>query len=555
MLLGAACGDALGWPQEPRGGLVGGQRARDALTPDAQFRSWTRTAGNYRSRYRDPVRAGEYSDDTQLLLATARCCLHGDHWWEHLVEVELPVWLIYQRGGGGAVLRAAASWAARTPPWIAAGGRRGMATTEKYRAAGANGVAMRIAPHAVYASGPRDLVKRVIRDGLATHGHPRALVGAVAYAQALAHALRSEAVLGYGELLGVVENGLVRAADVVELLPHDWGSADQVEEFGDTWTATNKEMYELLAQIDKSLRRGSLSSPDETLTELGCRDPHISGAGTVSAAGALYLASRFAARPVTGVVTAAFLRGADTDTLASMTAGLLGALHGYEWLGEMASSVQDATYLGEISRALSTEPYQRPLPRVRPNPIVSRRLILEQLYSAEVGKQGEFPDQRLYRIVDVEQLERDRLRTRLHLNDGQTVVVDVRSDTADSRAATMRKSEVTDNRDVDKRSQLIEVTLLTRRIDAGVDFYAKLLDKDLPIRSDVLEVLPGLKIRQVRDSEPVGPLEITLAVCDPEAAVGRTGSPIIRASADDGSVATEDPDGRLIVLKPIPRDA
>lgn len=40
-----------------------------------------------------------------------------------------------------------------------------------------------------------------------------------------------------------------------------------------------------------------MSNPETTLERLGCTDPKINGAGTVCAAAAIYLASRFAARP------------------------------------------------------------------------------------------------------------------------------------------------------------------------------------------------------------------------------------------------------------------
>ncbi len=40
-----------------------------------------------------------------------------------------------------------------------------------------------------------------------------------------------------------------------------------------------------------------MSNPETTLEHLGCTDPKINGAGTVCATAAIYLASRFAARP------------------------------------------------------------------------------------------------------------------------------------------------------------------------------------------------------------------------------------------------------------------
>ena len=50
---------------------------------------------------------------------------------------------------------------------------------------------------------------------------------------------------------------------------------------------------------------------------------------------------------------AAFAYGADTDTIASMTGGLLGAVVGLEWLGDYAVQVQDAQYLRMLGERLA----------------------------------------------------------------------------------------------------------------------------------------------------------------------------------------------------------
>ena len=99
LLLGAAAGDALGWPQEDRSQIVGGRAARE-VEPRPEFRAWERNAGTRFARYVEPIGAGEYSDDTQIMLAVARSCLRGANWSEWLRGVELPLWPVYQRGGG-----------------------------------------------------------------------------------------------------------------------------------------------------------------------------------------------------------------------------------------------------------------------------------------------------------------------------------------------------------------------------------------------------------------------------------------------------------------------
>src|ERR1700678_3437091 len=149
MLTAAAVGDALGWPQELRSNIVGGQKAR-AVQPQPRFRSWERNSGTQYARYQETVNAGEYSDDTQLLLAVARSCLSGKEWLPRLTGAELPTWLLYHRGAGRAVISAARAWADGHPPWER-GSERGRSgdPVAQYFQAGANGAAMRIAPHAV----------------------------------------------------------------------------------------------------------------------------------------------------------------------------------------------------------------------------------------------------------------------------------------------------------------------------------------------------------------------------------------------------------------------
>lgn len=210
LIVAAAVGDALGWPQEDRSQIVGGDEARE-VAPRPQYRDWERNAGTQYGRYLDPVGAGEYSDDTQLMLAVARACQRDD-WFYWLSNVELPFWPVYQRGGGGAVLSASRAWADGHPPWAPTG--KNDDKVSRYFDAGANGVAMRIAPHAIVAARNPDesqLVRRVLLDGIATHGHPRALLGGVIHALALRQALIQEGTLGYGALLEYLLNNLVLA--------------------------------------------------------------------------------------------------------------------------------------------------------------------------------------------------------------------------------------------------------------------------------------------------------------------------------------------------------
>ena len=422
IFLSAAVGDALGWPQESRSHIVGGKQTRESAALRAEFRAWTRWAGLYAGRYHDDVRSGEYSDDTQLLLAVARCCLVGDNWWERLTQVELPAWRQYQRGGGGSLLSAAAAWADGRPPWETGKTQQVQKAVERYRNAGGNGAVMRIAPHAVWADNEHELVARVLRDGLATHGHPRALVGSLAYAFALRDVATSSGTYPYGAAVTAARKGLIAAENVLDALPSKWGTDQDVEAFSDAWESTNQEAVELLDIVADSLAQGAISNPDATLKRLGCADPNINGAGTVSAAAAIYLASRFAARPEHGLLTAAFFRNGDTDTVAALAAGLLGALHDWRWLGRLATEVQDAPYIKDLARRIAA---RRVEPAARPTGQDVRRELREALDGADASP--EFPDGRRYRVEGFQIIDEGRVRrARLRIEDGQTVIVDQR---------------------------------------------------------------------------------------------------------------------------------
>ncbi|MGY1608735.1 ADP-ribosylglycohydrolase family protein [Geodermatophilus sp. SYSU D00700] len=532
LLLGAAAGDALGWPQEDRSNIVGGQKARNQLSPQPHYHPWERTAGSrFSGRYRDPVQPGEYSDDTQLLCAVARSLLTGPRWYERLTEVELPAWRSYQRGGGGAVLRAAAAWAEGRPPWVAGSTARQRDAAQRYRRAGANGVAMRIAPHVIAAANRTedDLFGRVVTDGLTTHGHPRALVGALLYAGTLRAALGSTETVPYGALLDAARKSLVDEEIAVAVLPPDWGDTAAVAQFREAWQAALSECGDMLDAVERSLARGAMSDPEEALREIGCIDSAISGAGTVTAVGAVYLASRNAARPMSGLLTAAFLRKADTDTLASMTGALLGAVHGGRWLGELAG-VQDADYLVSLGEQLATGARWD-----APTPSRAIRQAATQLQSEIAGaapdQHGEFVDGRWYRLLSLHALEDEtRARAKLALEDGQTVIVDVPSRDLPSRDVPSRDVPSRDvpsrdvpSRDLPSRNRSqdappatgaaeraptalprpdpparqpsgrpaagpVEVSLLTANAHRIGAFYARLLGRDV-------EVLPQRRVR------------------------------------------------------------
>lgn len=346
VLWGAAFGDALGWPQEDRARRVPSGRSSQLL-----FAPWVKRSGGRFLPHEEQIEGGSYSDDTQLILAVARARLTGDDWAHYLASVELPFWPVYERGGGGATLRAARLLQRSILPWDAS-----PAETAKYWSAGGNGVAMRIAPHVLVAASLNnfdEIAESVFADGVTTHGHPRALVGALVYAFALWRAFGSNGTLPYGHLLKEVATNISdwsRIPSIARIWPN-WREAAPAN-FEEVWDQTIDEVRDALEVAGRGLANGALAVDEETLERLGCLDRRTNGAGTVCAVAAIFLASKHAASPFEGVARAALAPGADTDTLASMTGALMGAISGTAWLGGRCEKLQDSRYIADIANRL-----------------------------------------------------------------------------------------------------------------------------------------------------------------------------------------------------------
>ena len=139
-LIGAAIGDALGWPNEQNSKNI--SKNKNSIRT---YVEWNRRAGGRYWPHEEKICVGEYSDDTQLIIATARSLLRGRQWSNFFRQAELPAWLKYERGGGGATKRAAQKWADNISPWDEKS--NSPLEIKDYFMAGGNGVAMRIIPH------------------------------------------------------------------------------------------------------------------------------------------------------------------------------------------------------------------------------------------------------------------------------------------------------------------------------------------------------------------------------------------------------------------------
>ncbi len=432
MLVAAAVGDALGWPQEDRA------HRTDASGPSStgDFRSWVRRTGGRFFSHEEAIAAGEYSDDTQLLLCTARSILRGECWHERWSNVELPTWTLYERGGGSATIRAANCWLAGRAPWAQTGDQKAI---ERYFEAGGNGAAMRILPHAI--AGHRDtdfsrIRRAIIANGISTHGHPRALIGALAYGFVAWTTIRLTGTLKFGQLVEAALDGTSAWGELPEAptVPTDWcQTADGTTTGGYArlWNEAVEEMQQLFRTCIEGVSRGALAVDSEVLADLGSFDRRMRGAGTVATAASVFLASRHAADPIHGLLSAAYATDADTDTLASMAAALLGGLHGDDWLRDHVVKLQDSRYILSVADELVAGKLNSDVEE-RPEATVTRRdidVVREMLDSAQPFSVVDLPDGRKATVAARPALLKPRsgstrvYRWQLHISDGQSIYV------------------------------------------------------------------------------------------------------------------------------------
>lgn len=352
-MFGAACGDAIGWPNERINKSKYTQIPKSNLY---EFKQWSRYAGGRFYPHNETIAAGEYSDDTQLILCTSRSLLYGNKWFDHFTKIELPFWTLYERGGGGATKRACNVWGNGRSPWAH---DNKSDEKKKYYNAGGNGVAMRILPHILYLNNQNDfstIAKNIIMDGITTHGHPRAILGALAYGYALWVLLNKHNKLDYGELIDKMLLDIDTWSKLQEspFLINEWINAANTynTSYENIWNSTIKELEEYLFICKDEINKGALIVDDEVLKKLNCFDYKMNGAGTVAAITAIYFSSRYAPNPMSGLIKAATTLGTDTDTIASMTGALLGLINGCDWLSPLSTKLQDAKYIEHITNNL-----------------------------------------------------------------------------------------------------------------------------------------------------------------------------------------------------------
>ena len=387
-------GDALGWPTEfldPNG-----NRKPPFEVPVRDFVPWRKLVGGRWWGYEEKIAPGEYSDDTQLALAIARCITEtGVFEPERFAYEELPLWLQYERGGGKSVKTAARKLIGKNASWLHNFYKE---DDLDYRSAGANGAAMRNLPVAlVGVSDESRIIKDSFLNAIITHGHPRAIIGAILFGLAVSYALTT--------------SGDVKAEDFVEYL-RSWikhiGKAAVHDERITTWIRQwendngrdslsfkhlfNQTQQEALKYLDGILQYKNTDSKTYYVF-VGALDRSTKGSGLATVCVAIYLFLKYIDQPENGLTTAVNTFGSDTDTIGVFLGALLGAYHGMSAVPmRLLNKVQDRDYLLKTAKRLYSLAASDQQENLAANQTVERKDAYFRILAWEIGLHDMFWD-------------------------------------------------------------------------------------------------------------------------------------------------------------------
>ena len=184
-LIYSAVGDSLGWITEFLKN-VDELEKRHGIKKVTSFLDWNKKVGGAYYGYIDSIKAGSYSDDTQLMLCVARSIRKEGVDIQYFSKSELANWIAYSRGGGITIKNAAKKIKRKNASWnnnffTYKAGKMNM----DYRDSGANGAAMRILPIALAYNNEQKILQNIFSNSIVTHGHPTAIIGALIYGLAI----------------------------------------------------------------------------------------------------------------------------------------------------------------------------------------------------------------------------------------------------------------------------------------------------------------------------------------------------------------------------------
>jgi ADP-ribosylglycohydrolase len=348
----SAIGDSLGWITEFEKSSDNVYKKYNVKKVDS-FLNWEKFVGGRFNGFLDKITSGSYSDDTQLLLAVGRS-IKPNGFVDNVFfsKVELPAWLLYARGAGRTIKNAAAKITRKSASWnnnfftFNAGNQK-----IDYRESGANGAAMRILPIALTNYNNLEKNKENnFSNSIITHGHPRAIVGAILYGIAINEMLKlKEKEFTYDFYLTNIGKDFEKKFELTFINKPDykkwldeWNKGN-TDDFIHLYNKCVEEALHNLRIIYKAIRDNK--EPKEVLEEIGCFLPSTKGSGISTVIAGIYLAAIFYRNPEDAIINAVNLYGSDTDSIAAFAGGLLGSLYEDDIIPQRWKDVQDSKYL------------------------------------------------------------------------------------------------------------------------------------------------------------------------------------------------------------------
>lgn len=358
-ILLSAIGDSLGWITEFEKS-TNSLKNKYGVSEIDKFYDWEKYVGGRFNGYLDKIQSGSYSDDTQLLLSVARSIkANGNVDNIYFSKTELPSWLKYARGAGRTIKNAAKKIERKSAVWndnfftYKAG-----KSTLDYKDSGANGAAMRILPIALANHNKFEKIKECIfSNSIITHGHPRAIVGAILYGHAINTMLNQKfEQFNYQSFLTELGKNIeeqFRPTFISQPEYRSWitkWNKNQETEFIAVYGQTVQEALYALRDIFKFIRDGKSSK--ESLQSFGCFSPATKSSGISTVIGGIYLALKHYNTPEKAIFEAVNSIGTDTDSVAAFAGGLIGCLYDTDIIPNHWKNVQDSEYLISIAYRL-----------------------------------------------------------------------------------------------------------------------------------------------------------------------------------------------------------
>lgn len=341
--LWAAYGDALGFISELADSKILFKRIKKESI--SELSDWERKVGGlYGPIVKIP--SGAYSDDTQLRLCTSRAINNRNQFDIHAFsKIEIPVWSSYALGAGVGSKLAAESLSKKSSAWY-----NNFYKNDKgsYIASGGNGAAIRIQPHVWACKTPEKsdtFIFDVIKNSLTTHGHPRAIAGAVFHSICLSYVIThsklpffSEARSFIGQIQKIPEiirNDINLRTAWVPL--YDSQSSQSLES---AYSIVSNELLDLIEKIEnwQKEKKPTYSSLCKTLD---LKNKSTRGSATLTSIAALAASTLHNNDLNSLMLDIVNELGSDTDSIATMVGSLRGFIEGYQ----PPKILQDQSYI------------------------------------------------------------------------------------------------------------------------------------------------------------------------------------------------------------------